>query len=177
MATPTTVPDVPPGTIAIPVGDHVALIDEADAELVLPHRWRPLVSSTGKVYAYTVINRTTVFLHRLILDTPKGMDTDHRDGDSLNNRRSNLRAASRAQNVANKPKPRRRDGRPATSSFKGVSWCRAREKWQATIRIEGESIFLGRYDDEEAAARAYDRAALKAWPDHALLNFPVEVSV
>lgn len=172
----TTVPEVPAGAVAIPVGEHVALIDEADAELVAGHRWRPQYTKTGKVYVYTVIARKTVFLHRLIAGTAAGLDTDHRDGNPLDNRRCNLRPATRSQNVANKPKPRWADGRPATSRFKGVSWCRARDKWQATIRIDGESIFLGRYDSEVEAARAYDRAAVAHWGEFAQINSPSEVS-
>jgi len=169
--------DTPPaGTIAIPVGEHVALVDEADAELVAGHRWRPWTSETGKTYAYTVIGRSTVYMHRRILGTAAGFDTDHRDGDGLNNRRANLRSATRAQNVANTPKSRRRDGRPRTSIFKGVSWNRTRGRWQVTIKCAGESIFLGRFDDEAGAARAYDAAAFEAWGEFAHLNFPAEVA-
>jgi hypothetical protein len=159
-----------PGVVEIPVGDQLAIIDEADYDLVSPHRWRPYRSESGKDYAYTVIGRKTVFLHRLILGTAGGLDTDHRDGDGLNNRRSNLRPATRSQNVANAPKSRRRDGRAWTSQFKGVCWNRAEGRWQASIRVNGRLRFLGRYDDEVAAARAYNVAALKFRGEFARLN-------
>jgi len=170
-------PDVPPGAVAIPVGDYVALVDEADAELVAEHRWRPMVSKTGKVYAYTVIGRKTVFLHRFIVGTAAGFDTDHEDGDALNNQRYNLRPATRAENVANTPKSRRADGRPWSSVYKGVCWNRSQKKWQASIRVDGRLRFLGRYESEADAARAYDRAAVAAWPGFAQPNFPAEVAL
>lgn len=176
MANPT-VPEVPPGAVAIPVGDHVALVDEADADLVAPHVWRPMVSKTGKVYAYTIIGRKTVMMHRLVLGTAAGFDTDHKDDQAtLDNRRSNLRPATRAQNVANTPKQKRKDGRPFTSEFKGTCWDKRTRKWQASIRDKGRLRFLGRFTDEIEAARAYDRAAIEVFDGRGVLNFPEEVS-
>lgn len=167
----------PEGAVKIPVGDHVALIDEADADLVAGHRWRPMVSKSGKIYAYTAIGGKTVMMHRLILGTAAGFDTDHRDDEAtLDNRRSNLRPATRAQNVANAPKQKRKDGRPFTSAFKGICWDKRTRRWQAAIRINGRLKFLGRFDDETEAARAYDRAAAVVFDGHGQLNFPDEVT-
>lgn len=163
---------LPAGTVSIPVGEHFALIDKADAELVAVHRWRPMESQSGRLYAYTVIGRKTVFMHRLILGTGDGFDTDRRNRDGLDNRRCNLRPATRAQNVANTPKSKRRDGRSWTSAYKGVCWNRDQRGWQASIRIDGRLKFLGRFDDEADAARAYDGAAVAAWGEFARLNFP-----
>lgn len=166
--------DVPPGAVAVPVGDHVALVDESDAERVLAHHWRPMVSQSGKVYAYTVIDCTTVLLQRFILGTDPGLDTDHKDGDPLNNRRSNLRPATRSQNTANAPKSTRADGRPWSSIYKGVFWNKAQRKWQASIRVNGRLKFLGRFTVEADAARAYDAEARKAFGPFAYTNFPAE---
>lgn len=170
----TTAPEapLPVGTVSIPVGEHFALVDEADAELVTVHRWRAMESQSGRLYAYTVIGRKTVFMHRLILGTGDGFDTDHRNRDGLDNRRCNLRPATRAQNVANTPKSKRRDGRAWTSAYKGVCWNRDQRRWQASIRVDGRLKFLGRFDGEADAARAYDRAALAAWGEFARLNLP-----
>lgn len=167
-------PEIPPGVVAVRVGEHVAFVDEADAERVLGHHWRPLVSQSGKVYAYTVIDRKTVLLQRFILGTAAGLDTDHEDGDPLNNRRSNLRPATRSQNTANAPKSKRADGRAWSSEFKGVFFNKAQRKWQASIRVNGRLKFLGRFAVEADAARAYDAAARREFGPFAYTNFPAE---
>jgi hypothetical protein len=90
---------------------------------------------------------------------------DHVDHNGLNNRRSNLRAATKAQNAANE---RKRPG--CSSQYKGVVWHRNR--WQARIEIGDEYRYLGRFVSEEEAARAYDAAAVTAWGQYANPNFP-----
>jgi hypothetical protein len=65
-----------------------------------------------------------------------------------------------------------RNGRPCTSRFKGVSWDKSKGKWVAQIKRTGRQRHLGRYDDEIAAAEAYDEAARETWGEHARLNFP-----
>ena len=162
----------PEGAIAIPVGEHFALVDEADYGLVGAYSWRPFHSSSGSVYAYTTISRKTVFMHQLILDTAGGLDTDHRDRNPLNNRRRNLRPATRAQNMANRSKWVRSDGRPLTSMFKGVRLDRRASKWRAEIKVNGRTKHLGYFVSEVDAAKAYDAAADKYFGEFAYLNFP-----
>jgi hypothetical protein len=58
-----------------------------------------------------------------------------------------------------------------TSCFRGVSWKRNQQKWLASIREPGRSRNLGTFDDEEQAAEAYDRAALRVFGARARLNF------
>lgn len=170
-------PNIPEGAVAIKVGGYVALVDDAAADMVSAHWWRPMVSKSGKVYAYTVVDGKTVLMHRLILGTAKGFDTDHEDDKAtLDNRRSNLRSATRAQNVANTPKLKRKDGRPFTSIYRGVCWNKDQRRWQASIRDKGRLRFLGRFDDESEAARAYDRAAVVVFGGIVKLNFPDEVT-
>lgn len=89
---------------------------------------------------------------------------DHKDGDGLNNRRHNLRGCTRRDNSANSRK------RQHTSSrFKGVSYNSG--KWLATIGYDRKTHYLGRYDTEEDAAMAYDRAALRHFGTFAKVNF------
>jgi hypothetical protein len=162
-----TVP-APPEARAVPVGDrgHVALVDAADYDLVAAHRWRLLTPRTGGPYAACSIGGRTVMLHRLLLDEPPGLDVDHRNGIGLDNRRANLRAATRSENGANQ------GPRPGSSSFKGVSRARG-GRWQASIKVGGRSRALGYFADEESAARAYDRAARATWGEFARCNFEV----
>jgi hypothetical protein len=170
--------DEPSSVTTIPVGDtHVSLIDATDRDLVSGYRWRPLIGHNGKVYAYTTRRGVTIYLHRLVASTPKGLETDHVNGDGLDNRRSNLRTATCPLNSANSWKPARPDGAAHTSRFKGVSWDKARNKWQSKINTHGTGTRnLGRYLSEEDAAQAYDAAAFAAWGDYARLNFPREGS-
>lgn len=95
-----------------------------------------------------------VRLHRELcgLDTGDGLDVDHLNGDKLDNRRANLRVATRAQNHQNR---RKITGR---SPFRGVSYDRARGKWKAAATLNYRPVFIGRFDTEEAAA-----AAAAAW--------------
>ena len=113
------------------------------------------------------------FLHREILKPSMGKIVDHRDRDSFNNLRSNLREATYSQNALNRPKKEN-----ASSKYFGVHWHKKAQKWCAAIRYhhEGRSInkHLGYFRDEVEAARAFDIAALKYHKDFANLNFPRE---
>lgn len=165
----------PEGAAEIPVGEYVALVDAADAELVRGYRWRPMKSKSRKVYAYTVIGGKTIGLHRLILGTDSSLDTDHRDGNPLNNRRSNLRAATHSQNMANKAAHRNN-----RSGLKGVYRAPTGKgggrPWRAAIQAKKQRHFLGTFTTAEQAARAYDEAAREHHGEFAHLNFPIEVS-
>jgi hypothetical protein len=156
--------------IEIPLSKgYVTIIDPIDIDLSLV-RWQLLDSRNGgqgkNIYASRVIRslgkRHTQYLHREILQRMLGRDlgsheqVDHIDGDGLNNTRSNLRLASSAQNMRNRRK------RPNTrSALKGISWNKRRQKWHASIFVDGRSINLGLYQAPEEAHAAYCEAAKK----------------
>lgn len=155
---------------------YFARVDDQDYERLSHMKWRATLSKprkdgTRRVYAITSESRQNgkkpnVLMHRVILGLHGG-DTDHENGDTLDNQRSNLRAATHSQNVANAPK---RSG--CTSRFKGVSWHKGRRKWEARIRALGIQSHLGMFRREENAATAYNFAAVEAFGEFALLNFP-----
>lgn len=93
--------------------------------------------------------------------------TDHVNGNGLDNRRANLREATTAENGRNVPKLR------GVSRFKGVSWHKARSRWQVRIHIApGNERHLGYFTDEMQAAMAYDAWARICYGEFACLNFP-----
>lgn len=155
---------------------RVALVDDEDYPLLSRYHWiiqhdsRP--GRDSGPYAVTRFNRRnaqprylTIPMHCLILGCFTGID--HRNGDGLDNQKVNLRRATVAQNAANQP------SRGGSSQYKGVSWMPRQRKWVA--RIGGaHRTHLGYFTSEEAAARAYDAAALAAWGAYARLNFPEE---
>jgi len=109
---------------------------------------------------------TTVCLHRLIMNAPKGLVVDHINGDSLDNRRANLRLATHSQNQCNKRKRKN-----TSSQFIGVFFNKKRRSWWSQIRVNGKSLWLGCFDSEIDAAKAYDAAAKKYHGEFARLNF------
>jgi len=161
-------------TLLIPVGPLHALIDASDRSLVESYTWHALCGHNGKIYAYS---RRRVYMHRLIAGTPAGFETDHINGDGLDNRRANLRIASASQNSANMGKPARPGGSAHSSRYKGVSWDRSRDLWQAKITVNQHCRNLGRYSSQEAAALAYDEAARAAWGEFAMTNRDLAIGV
>lgn len=141
------------------------LLDAIDAGL--RDRLRPSCTE-----GYAVLRGGTL-LHRAVMERildgpiPRGREVDHRNLNRLDNRRSNLRMATRQQNSAN-------CSRKSASRFRGVTWDKARGKWAAGVKIDYVRHNLGRFDNEEDAARAYDAAARVAFGEFARLNFPCE---
>jgi len=97
-----------------------------------------------------------------------GLYVDHINHNGLDNRKANLRPATRAQNNYNRQRQRNK----TSTEYKGISWRKDRKKWVAEIRVDYKGICLGYFDDEIGAARAYDSAARIFQGEYAELNFP-----
>lgn len=154
------------------VGGHVVHVDEEDSHLFVGRAWRALEQTPGKFYIQwtTRINglSRSFYLHRMIMKAPKGIMVDHRDGDSLNCRRLNLRLGDSILNNRNASKIR---NRPTTSRFKGVNWRPREKKWVAKIRHGGRQQHLGYFDSQEKAAYIYDQASLQFHGEQGKTNF------
>lgn len=144
---------------------RIAIVDDEDYDWLMEWRW--LVNSWG--YVARSIHRGQTLMHRLILNAPAGTDVDHINSNRLDNRRCNLRLASRAQNNRNR---KSQDG--TFSKYKGVGWRKDVKKWRAQITVNYKNIHLGYFDTEIEAAKAYDVAAHEHFADFAYLNFPEE---
>lgn len=146
---------------------QTAVVDAEDYEMVSQHNWFAAKVNRSGFYAlrYQTENRQPLAMHRSLMGVTSPISIDHVDGDTLNNRRSNLRICTNQQNQWNQ-KPRA----GGSSKFKGV--CRVNGKWHAGIQVSMVQIGLGRFTDESDAARAYDRAALENFGEFAWLNFP-----
>ena len=110
-------------------------------------------------------------MHREIIPLPDHLVADHINHNGLDNRKANLRPATRAQNNYNRLAIKRKG---ATSKYKGVAWKKEYKKWNAQIYFKGECIFLGYFKEEKQAAKAYDKAAKEYHGEFASLNFPLK---
>jgi hypothetical protein len=142
-----------------------AYVDDADLALVSGHKWYPAKCKDTTYAMFRTADAGTVYMHRMISGFPKGMDVDHRDGNGLDNRRSNLRVCTHAKNIANQ-----KLSRANTSGYKGVSWDKKRGAWEAHIKYDQKKRFLGYFDDKADAARAYNAKAAEVFGEHARLN-------
>ncbi len=136
-------------------GGEEVVVEEMDYNHLC--RWSWHLTENG--YAKRVINLgggryKSGMMHRLILGSEDGVQVDHINGNKLDNRRSNLRIATHAENQRNRGKTKSN-----TSGVKGVALRKG--KWEARIRVDGKLLYLGRFDSIEEGAKAYDEAALK----------------
>lgn len=157
---------------------YVFQVDDEDLSLSTEKGWCGCIHSHkrqdgkyGNVFKYIVRHssgngrRKNQYLHRMIVNAPKYAKVDHKNGDTLDNRRSNLRICSTAENVRNSVKISRN-----TSGYKGVSFLRRTSKWKVTITVNGDHKHLGYFSTREAAAMAYNVAAEKYFGEFAKLN-------
>ena len=106
-------------------------------------------------------------MHRQILQPPGHLFVDHINHNGLDNRKTNLRLATCAQNTYNRINLRK----SKSSKYKGVSWKKQKMKWVVNVRYNCRNKFIGYFKDEIQAAKAYDKAAKKYHGEFASLNF------
>jgi hypothetical protein len=145
----------------------IALADDEDYEWLSRYSWHVYYSRSNDAY-YAIRNqvsgeyqnkknRRTVYMHRAILNvTDSALDVDHINMNTLDNRKENLRIATRSQNQFNRNKQSNN-----TSGYKGVYWHRQKAKWDSIIIVNKKRIFLGSYSTPEEAYNAYREAALE----------------
>ncbi len=137
----------------------LALVDDEDYERIEKFGWHEDILGYARATASTAPPGTPykegkIRMHRTVMNAQKGQIVDHINGNKLDNRKSNLRFCTHAQNQQNKPKRGNN-----TSGFKGV--FKSRKTWSAQITTNGKTLCLGSFDSPEKAGAAYRDAALK----------------
>lgn len=146
-----------------------SICDIDDYEIVSNHLWHAVWNKyTKSYYASTNIRnsdgkRQTMHMQRAIMNAPKGMFVDHINHDTLDNRRCNLRLATKSENMMN-----RRRVKPNSSGLKGV-YKKSKNKWYAIVTVRGNRINLGIFETKDEAYAAYCEAALKYHGEFACL--------
>lgn len=155
--------------------EQYAIVDDEDYAYLMQWKWYANISGrkTNKYYARRVIyfsdeqkkkKATVIHMHRALLVPPDGMFIDHINGDTLDNRRENLRICTHTENSRNKHVIW------GKSKFRGVSWHKKSKKWSSYIRVDWKLKFIGDFTSEAAAALAYNEAAIKYFGEFAGLN-------
>jgi hypothetical protein len=147
------------------------LVDPQDYESLSKYHWQLRKSKVNHLYGVAIEAGKIVCMHREIMNAPVGMVVHHKDGNGLNNTKSNLQIVTMTENN----KCCRKTRNPKSSKYKGVAFIKARKKFHARIVYNGTTKFLGYFKNEDDAARAYDAAAKIYHAEYAVLNFPPEM--
>jgi hypothetical protein len=150
------------------------IVDDDDFDLLVGMRWHATKMGTkARPLFYAVRNITIAknkgrleLMHRVIMQAPKGMVVDHKNSNTLDNRKENLRLCTQGENMKNI-----RSG-PNKYGYRGISKT-SPNTFVASIRVKAKAKYLGNFSSAEEAARAYDAAALNYFGEFAKLNFPI----
>ena len=152
------------GIAVIPYKHHEILVSDDDWHDLKKIRWY-VCRGTG--YAF---NNDLQTMHALLMPCEKGMVVNHVNGNRLDNRRENLEVATVSENAH----MRRFKKEGAHSRYFGVTWHKPLNKWAARIKKDHKAHYLGVYEVEEDAARAYNAKAVELYGDRANLNIILE---
>lgn len=159
-------------TILLSNSRKTTQISDSDFISISKFNWR--IDNNGYATRYYFCKKTKkqkiIFMHKQIYGHKDGFVVDHKDRDKLNNKRSNLRFATKSQNSMNSEKKSHIKGKPCSSKYKGVSFEKRKNLWISYITISGKAKKVGRFKKEEDAARNYNKFAKIHYGKFAKLN-------
>lgn len=141
------------------------IVDDADYEWLNQYGWYLIRGSVQSNPRWLVASDGSRLINRIIMNAPKGVIVDHKNRNKLDNRRENLRLATRTQNNQN-----RTPSKKTKSGYKGVVWHKESQLWFAKIVVNKKDVSLGYYPTKEEAAEQYNIAAQKYFGDFACKN-------
>lgn len=144
------------------------LIDEEDLDIVSRYYWRISHAHGGKWYVLRQTghkHQKLILLHRFLLNAPKNKEVDHINGNTLDNRKCNLRLCEHAENMRN-----RKMNKNNKTGYKGVSLRKDKNLYTAEIQIDYKTVHLGFFKSSKEAALAYNKKAIELYGEFAQLN-------
>lgn len=155
--------------------EYIVLISKQDEELFDSRKWF-IRSESG--YPYILYkdggrkHQKRHYFHRLVLGAKEGEWVDHKNQNTLDNRRENIRLCTHGQNMMNRGKCIHKRTSQIQTQYRGVYCCEGR--WRAEIRANKKRYYLGYYKTDKDAAMAYNNAAIKLHGEYARLNLVEE---
>lgn len=136
--------------------EQYTLVDDEDFDFLNQWKWFAIKTKSGFYAARNKricedLKRGHLLMHRAIMNPDKELFVDHIDGNTLNNRKTNLRIVTHRQNHQNRHSK-------VSSKYPGVSYDKAKNRWRPCIRINGKSIHLGTFKNEKRAFEVYKEA-------------------
>ena len=150
-----------------------ALVSLVDYHLIKYFSWYPIKHEEGKTYYVEATlwhgdKKRHILMHRLIMHRTMGkLEVDHINGSGLDNRQSNLRPATKSQNLRN-----RRKFKNSSSQYIGVTFNKRLQLFRSYVKTDDKTIIIGHYESEREAGMARDLYTLKYNPEFGVLNFP-----
>ena len=139
--------------------DKFAKVDDEDFDKINQYKWC-FIESHGASWRR---KGKGILMHRFIINAPKYLEVDHKNGDRLDNQKNNLRICTHADNMRN-----RKINKSTMSGYKGVRNNHGR--WQACITFNHKFIHLGNFTDKKVAAQKYNETAKQYFGEFARLN-------
>ncbi len=148
--------------------NQIAIIDDEDYESLNQYKWHAQKASNGFYAVRCVyVNRKCIKLgmHRQVLPCLDNQEIDHKNRNTLDNRKSNLRIVTHAQNMKNRNKHKNNK-----SGIKGVYWDKRGKKWRSEIRVDGKKIHLGMFSDLMEAKTMRNNSEIKYFGEYSAIS-------